>query len=65
MAFKWSQPQKYFLDSANGSPLYRGAEGTFGFVSRAQNVPKTKVDGVKLVEITEAREKNLRAEGGD
>jgi hypothetical protein len=33
--------------------------------SRAQNVPKTKVERVKLVEITRARKKNLRAEDGD
>jgi hypothetical protein len=32
---------------------------------RAQNVPKTKVECVKLVEITEAWKKALRAENGD
>ena len=31
---------------------------------RAQNVPKTKVERVKLVEITEGRKKDLEAEVG-
>jgi hypothetical protein len=33
--------------------------------SRAQNVPKTKVERVKLVEITEARENTSKTENFD
>jgi hypothetical protein len=34
---------------------------TLRFTARAQNVPKTKVDGAKLVEIAQHQKKVLRA----